>query len=297
MKKVDSTKSGRKVNMARETSATHIVFSQFCRNRMAVLGAIILLVMVLIAILAPVINPYNYAKVDPINADLGPSVEHWFGTDSFGRDIFSRITYGARYSLSIGIIASIFGCILGIVFGLIAGYFTGIVETCIMRFCDILQSIPNMLLCIIISVSLGSGVFPTIIALAVGSIPIVARLLRATMLSVRETEYIEAAQAINCSKARIMVRHILPNCFAPIIVTFTTSTGRKITSLASLSFLGLGIKEPLPEWGAMINTARDSFRYHPHEVIFPGLCIVLLVLSLNMIGDGLRDALDPKLKN
>lgn len=278
-------------------STLYVVARQFSRNRMAVIGLIILLLMILMAILAPVINPYDYAMVDPIHAHELPSSEHWFGTDDLGRDIFSRITYGARYSLSIGIAACLLGAVLGIVFGLIAGFFGGWVESLILRICDIVQSIPNMLLCIIISVSLGSGVLPTIFALSFASIPMIARLLRATMLSVREQEFVEAAKAINCSKLRIMVRHILPNCLAPIIVTFTTSTGMKIMSLAGLSFLGLGIKEPIPEWGAMINSGRSVLRYFPHVVIFPGIFIALLVLSLNMVGDGLRDALDPKLRS
>jgi len=286
-----------KPESGKNNSTFKIVVRQFCRNKMAVIGLIIVVLMILMAIFAPVLSPYDYAMVDPIHANETPSLAHPFGTDAWGRDILSRIMYGARYSLSIGISACLLGTFFGIVLGLIAGYFGGFWETIILRFCDILQSIPGMLLNIIISVSLGTGVVPTIIALSIGSIPMITRLLRASILSVRELEYVEAAKSIDCSKARIMVRHVLPNCLAPVIVTFTTSTGMKIMGLASLSFLGLGIQEPIPEWGAMINAGRKVLRYYPHIVIFPGLFIALLVLSLNMMGDGLRDALDPKLRS
>lgn len=278
-------------------STFYIVLKQFCRNKVAVVGMVIILLMAFMAIFAPYLCPYDYAAVNPLEANLTPNSEHWFGTDNVGRDILSRIIYGSRYSLTIAIIASLFGTFLGIIFGLLAGFFGGVTETIILRFCDILQSIPNLLLSIIISVSLGTGIFPTVCALAIGSIPMITRLLRATMLSVREQEYIEAAKAIDCSKVRIMVRHILPNCLAPLIVTFTTSTSMKIMSLAGLSYLGLGIKEPTPEWGAMINAGKTQIRYFPHLVLFPGLFIAILVLSLNMVGDGLRDALDPKLRS
>ncbi len=269
---------------------------RYSQNKVAVAGVIVIILMILMAIFAPLLMPYDYSKVDPIHANQTPSAAHWFGTDSFGRDILSRIIYGSRFSLTIGLSASLLGSMLGVVFGLIAGFFGKWIETGIMRFFDILQSIPNILLCIVISVAMGPGVLPTIVALSIGSIPMIGRLLRATMLSVRELEFIEAAKAINCSKTRIMVRHILPNCLAPLIVTFTTSTGFKIMSLAGLSFIGLGIQEPSPEWGAMISGGRAFLRYYPHLVFFPGIFIVLLVLSFNMAGDGLRDTLDPKLR-
>ncbi len=278
-------------------STFYVCFRQFCRNKVALVGMIISLLMVLMAVFAPVIAPYDYAAVSPMEAHMSPCAEHIFGTDNLGRDIFSRIVYGARYSLSISLVASIAGALVGIVLGLLAGFFGGVVETLIMRFCDVLQSIPGTLLSIIISVSLGTGIVPTICAIAIGSVPMFARLLRAQMMTVREEEYVEAAKAIDCSNVRIAVRHILPNCMAPLIVTFTTSTSMKITNLAGLSYLGLGIQEPTPEWGAMINAGKTQLRYHPHEVMFPGLFIAILVLCLNLVGDGLRDALDPKLRS
>ena len=279
-----------------KNSTFYIVFKQFCRNKLAVAGLIVIILMILMAIFAPLLCPYDYAAVDPINKHQLPSWEHLFGTDSLGRDILSRIIYGSRYSLSIGIAASLLGAFVGIVLGLLSGFFGGKVEAIILRFCDMLQSIPSMLLSIIISVTLGSGIIPTTIALSIGSVALFTRLLRATMLSVREQEFVEAARSINCSKTRIMLRHILPNCLAPLIVLFTTSTSMKIMFLAGLSYLGLGIQEPLPEWGAMINAGKAQIRYFPHVVLFPGLFIAILVLSLNIVGDGLRDALDPKLR-
>lgn len=272
------------------------IVRRFARNKVSVVGLIIILILVFLSVAAPLIAPYDYQAIDPLNAKLMPSAEHLFGTDAQGRDIFSRILYGGRYSLTIGIAASVVGTAIGIVFGALAGFFGGWVETVILRICDIIQSIPNTLLCICVSQVLGSGFFATCIALSVYSIPGTVRLLRATMMSVREQEFVEAARAIDCSSARIMMKHILPNCLAPLIVSFSMSIGMKIMSSAGLSFLGLGIQEPMPEWGAMISAGRKYLRYAPHLVIFPGIFVALVVLSFNLVGDGLRDALDPKLR-
>jgi ABC-type dipeptide/oligopeptide/nickel transport system permease subunit len=274
----------------------YVVFQQFCRNKFAIAGLIIILLMVFMAIFAPLLAPYDYKAIDPINANQAPDSRHLFGTDTQGRDILSRIIYGARYSLSIGVLATALGTVMGVILGCLAGYFSGKVETVIMRLCDVFQSIPNILLCIIISQAFGGGFFMTAVALSIYTIPIVVRLLRASILSIREQEFIDAAKLVNCGKMRIMVRHILPNCLAPVIVTFSTSVGMKILSSAGLSFLGLGIQEPMPEWGAMIATGKKFLRYYPYLVIFPGIFIALVVLSFNMVGDGLRDALDPKLR-
>lgn len=272
------------------------ILCRFARNKVSVIGLVIIAILVFLAIFAPLLAPYDYQAIDPLNAKLGPSAEHLFGTDAQGRDIFSRILYGARYSLMIGVAASVVGIVIGMIFGALAGFFGGWVETVILRICDIIQSIPNTLLCICVSQVLGSGFFATCMALSVYSIPGTVRLLRATMMSVREQEFVEAAKAIDCSSARIMLKHILPNCMAPIIVSFSMSVGMKIMSSAGLSFLGLGIQEPMPEWGAMISAGRKYLRYAPHMVIFPGIFVALVVLSFNLVGDGLRDALDPKLR-
>ena len=272
------------------------VLKQFSRNKMALTGLVIILIIVITGIFAPIIAPYNYATIDPINANMSPNAEHWFGTDAYGRDILSRIIHGARYSLAIGVLASLLGTVVGVFFGSIAGYFGGKVESLILRACDVIQSIPNILLCIIVSQALGRGFFPTIIALSFYSIPEMVRILRATMMSLREQEFIEASRAINCSNLRILVSHILPNCMSPIIVSFSLGIGMKIMSSAGLSFLGLGVQDPIPEWGAMISAGRAQLRYAPHVVLFPGLFVALVVLAFNIVGDGLRDSLDPKLR-
>lgn len=273
-----------------------IVMRQFSRNKMALVGLVIIVLLILIGVLAPVLSPYNYIDVDPLHANQPPSAAHWFGTDAYGRDILSRIMWGARYSLGIGVGSSLIGVIVGILFGSIAGYFGGIVETLILRACDVIQSVPNILLCIIVSQMLGPGVFPTMIALAMYSIPEVVRILRSSMLSLREQEFAEACRAINCSNLRIMVSHILPNSLSPVIVSFSVGVGMKIMNSAGLSFLGLGIQEPMAEWGAMIALGKSQLRYAPHVALFPGLFVALVVLAFNIVGDGLRDSLDPKLR-
>lgn len=277
-------------------STFYVVLKQFAQNKTAIIGLTILILLIIMSIFASSIAPYNPEKIDPINANATPSIEHWFGTDGQGRDIFSRILFGARYSLSIGIVSSVVGTVAAVFLGLLAGYMGGWSEALILRFCDVIESIPNLLLCIIISAVLGTGYIPTVIALAVSTVPGLTRLLRATILNIREQEYIEAARAIDCKNMRIMLRHVLPNSVAPVIVHFSTGVGGKIMSSASLSFLGLGIQEPAAEWGAMMAAGRAYLRYYPHLIIFPGICIALVVLSFNMVGDALRDALDPKLR-
>lgn len=273
-----------------------IVFKQFTRNRAALVGLVLILLLVLMGILAPLIAPYSHTAIAPMNANQGPSAEHLFGTDSYGRDVLSRVIWGARVSIGIGFASSALGVVVGLIFGAIAGYFGGAVETVILRLCDVIQSIPNTLLCIIISQTLGSGLGPTLVALSVYTVPEVVRLLRSSMISLREQEFVEACRAINCSNLRIMLSHILPNCLSPIIVTFSVGVGMKIMTSSGLSFLGLGIQEPTAEWGAMISAGRAQLRYAPHAVLFPGLFVALIVLAFNIVGDGLRDSLDPKLR-
>ena len=273
-----------------------IVLKQFSRNKMALVGLVLILLLILMGIFAPVLSPYDYRAIAPMNANQGPSAAHWFGTDGYGRDILSRIMWGARQSLGIGIGSSVIGVVIGILFGALAGYFGGVLETLILRACDVIQSIPNILLCIIVSQVLGSGMLPTMIALAMYSIPEVVRILRSTMLSLREQEFVEACRAINCSNPRILLSHILPNSLSPVIVSFSVGVGMKIMNSAGLSFLGLGIQEPIAEWGAMISAGKDQLRYAPHVTLFPGLFVALVVLAFNIVGDGLRDSLDPKLR-
>ena len=273
------------------------VMKQLSRNKMAMLGLIILLVEIVLAILAPVIAPYDYSQMDILSMFATPSKEHIFGCDDLGRDIFSRILIGSRYSLSCGILSTLFGTVIGMAIGAVAGFFGGKVDNIIMRLLDVIQAIPGMVMMIVISAVLGPGFVNTIIALAFGTIPGMARMLRAQMLKVRENEYIEAAVSINCSKFRIIMDHLIPNCMSPMIVQATMGVAQAITTASGLSFIGLGVQPPIPEWGAMLSNSRQFIRQAPHLVVFPGLAIAVTVLALNMMGDGLRDALDPKLKN
>lgn len=282
---------------ARKNSELLRVLRQLSKNKAAMIGLIIFVIEVIVAILAPLIAPYDYSMMDMMNCFATPSLAHPFGCDDMGRDIFSRVLIGARYSISSGVLAVGFALVIGMAIGAVAGFFGGWVDNLVMRLLDVIQAIPGMVMMIVISAVLGPGFVNTIIAMAFGSIPGMARMLRAQMLKVRENEYIEAAVSINCSKLRIVMSHLLPNCMSPMIVQATMGVAQTITLCAGLSFIGLGVQPPTPEWGAMLAAARQFIRQTPHLVIFPGVAIAITVLALNLMGDGLRDALDPKLKN
>lgn len=273
------------------------IWRRLCKNRLAVFGMIILVGLVLLAIFADVIAPYPYDLQNYSEAFEFPSWRHPFGTDNYGRDILSRVIYGARISLQIGFISLSGGALMGCILGAVAGFFGGWLDTLIMRFNDILMSIPKTILAIAIATTLGPGLVNAMIAVSISSIPTFARVVRASTLTVKEQEFVEAARAIGASNARIIFRHIFPNVLAPIIVQSTLGVGTSIVLAASLSFLGLGIQPPTPEWGAMLSAARGFIRDQWYMVFFPGLAIMLTVFALNVFGDGLRDALDPKLKN
>ncbi len=272
------------------------ILKQMSYNKLAVFGAVVFVIELVLVILAPLIAPYGYAKMDMTSAYQTPSLAHLCGTDDLGRDIFSRLLYGGRYSITMGMFSVGISASIGIVIGSIAGFFGGKVDNIIMRVLDVIQSLPGMLLTIVISAVLGSGYLNTILALSVNGIPGQARMLRAQMLRVRESEYIEAAESINCSKFTIIVKHLIPNSFSPLIVQATMGVANMIIMAAGLSFIGLGVQPPASEWGAMLSGARQFIRSSPHMVIFPGLAIAITILALNLMGDGLRDALDPKLK-
>ncbi|NLV98181.1 MAG: ABC transporter permease [Clostridiaceae bacterium] len=267
------------------------------KNKLAMAGLYIILILIIVAILSPFIAPYDYTKMDMSLKYAKPSLKHIFGCDDLGRDIFSRLMYGSRASLSLGIIATLVSTFIGIIIGSVAGYYGGKIDNVIMRLLDVIQAIPGMLLSIAISAALGSGFINTIIALAIGGVPMTVRLLRGSIMTIRNQEYIEAAEKINATKLRIISRHILPNSIAPLIVSVTMGIGNTILMAASLSYIGLGIQPPTPEWGAMLSAGKPVIEKYPHLCIFPGLCIMVVVLAFNMLGDGLRDALDPKLKN
>ncbi len=263
----------------------------------AKLGAALFIAMVLVCIFGPYLSPYDIADFDLLNMKAPPSLAHPFGTDALGRDILVRIMYGGRYSLALGLLTSVLGSVVGVVVGSIAGYFGGPTETIIMRLMDIWSAIPGMLLCLLISSTLGRGFVNTILALAVGSVPGGVRMQRAQILRERGKEYLEAAESINCPKSKIMFKHLLPNVISPTIVNATMNIGFTITMAASLSYIGLGIEATIPEWGAMLADGRGDILNSPHIILFPGLFIAITVLAINLLGDGLRDALDPKLRN
>ena len=272
------------------------IMKQMRKNKMAMLGLIIFLIELILLVLAPLIIPYDYTAMDIMAIQQGPSAQHWFGTDELGRDIFSRILYGGRYSVTMGLISVAISTTIGMAIGAVAGYFGGQVDYIIMRILDVIQSLPAMLLTIVISAALGSGYFNTILALSVNGLPASARMLRAQMMKVRDSEYIEAAVSINCSRFRIITSHLIPNSLSANIVQATMAVANMIVMAASLSFIGLGVQPPTPEWGAMLSGARQFIRQCPHMVIAPGMAIAITILALNLLGDGLRDALDPKLK-
>lgn len=272
------------------------VWKRLKKSRMALFGLAIILLLILMAIFAPVIAPFDYAEQNYNEILMKPCLKHPFGTDNYGRDILSRIIYGSRMSLLVGFISLISGALVGSILGAVAGYFGGAVDTVIMRASDILSSIPGTVLAISIATTLGPGLVNVMIAVGISSIPGFTRVVRGSTLTVIGQEYVEAAHAIGASDSRIVRKYIFPNVLSPIIVQATLGVGISIIMAAALSFLGLGIQPPTPEWGNMLSSARADMRNFPHLVIFPGLAIMLTVLGLNLFGDGLRDALDPKLK-
>jgi peptide/nickel transport system permease protein len=281
----------------KKQSQTVTVLKRMAKSKSALFFSVVLALLVLMAIFAPVLSPYAYTKTDFAHTFQGPTWQHPFGTDELGRDLLSRIMYGARYSLSLGILSVLLSTAIGMVIGAAAGYFGGITDMVLMRILDVFQSIPGLLLCIILATALGTGYINTILALSIGGIPMTVRLLRGAVFSIRRLEYLEAATSINCSTPRIILRHVVPNSLAPLIVSGTMGVGNTILTAAALSFIGLGIQPPDPEWGAIITSGRNFIRTHPHMLITPGIFIMITVLALNIIGDALRDALDPKLKN
>ncbi|MCF4151099.1 ABC transporter permease [Dethiosulfovibrio sp. F2B] len=273
------------------------VFRRLKKNRLAMIGLFVVVVLALTAIFADFIAPYTYEEQDLMAAFESPSATHWFGTDEFGRDIFSRIVYGSRISLQVGFVAVSFSILVGGFLGALAGYYGGRIDNVIMRFMDVLFSVPQLLLAISVAASLGPGLFNLMIAVGISSVPQYARLVRASVLSIREQEFIEAARSVGAKDLKIIFRHILPNCMAPIIVQGTLGVAFAILTAAGLSFIGLGIQPPIPEWGAMLSGGREYIRDYAYMTMFPGLAIMITILALNFLGDGLRDALDPKLKN
>ena len=269
---------------------------RLAKDKMAMIGLIGVVLLILLSIFGPMLTPYTPDEMDLLNMNSGPTAIHPMGTDALGRDYMTRLFYGGRYSLVLGFGASLLSLGIGIILGSIAGYFGGVAESIIMRICDIMQSIPPMMISIIVSITLGSSIPVTMLALALGGFSFSTRMTRAQVLSVRKSEYIDAAKSVNCSTPGIMFRHILPNVMSPMLLDFTMKIAHMIQLSAGLSVIGLGVQPPTPEWGAMLSDGRNVIMTHPHLVIFPGLFIFLISYFINLFGDGLRDALDPKLK-
>ena len=269
---------------------------RYRRNRLAVFGLCFLTILVLAALLAEVIAPEGYDAQNYKIKFTSPNWEHPLGTDYLGRDNLVRVIYGARISLSIGVSTTIIGTAIAVFIGMMAGFYGGKSDNILMRIMDVFLSIPSILLSIVLASVLGGGVVAMIIALSLGAIPGVSRLVRAMVISERDKEYIEVARTSRASDFRIMFRYILPNISSSLIVLFTMGVAGGILSASTLSFLGLGAQAPMPEWGKMLSEGRNNFRDYPYLVLAPGVVIMLTVFSLNMIGDGLRDALDPRLK-
>lgn len=284
------------VTVEKRKSQLRQVGERLLDNKGAVIGLVLLVVILLVCLIGPYFSPYEYTQMILTDKFMAPCAKHPLGTDGYGRDILVRLMYGGRYSLLLGFSGAISGMIVGIVLGLINGYIGGTFDTVFMRFLDIWAAIPGQLLSIIISSALGPGFVNTVIALSIGEVPLVIRLMRAQILRVRKEEYLEAAHSINASPLRIMFKHILPNVISPVIVNTTMNIGAVITSAAALSYLGLGIKPPNPEWGAMLSAGKNYIGVYNWLVLYPGLCIALVVLCVNLFGDGLRDAIDPKMK-
>lgn len=290
------TKEKTPVVAAKKKSQFQEVWGRFKKNHLAVFGMILIAIMILLCVLSPIIAPYHYDEQNYYETFQGPSLQHLCGTDNLGRDIFSRLLFGGRVSLSIGLISVGIGLLVGGTIGALAGYYGGKLDNFLMRLIDILMAIPSIVLAISICAALGPGLINTMIAVGISTIPNYARILRSSILSIKQQEYVEAARAIGASNERIITKHIVPNSMSGIIVQASMGVGRAIISAASMSFVGLGIQPPNPEWGAMLSAGRTYFRDQPHMVLFPGIAIFLAVLSMNLIGDGLRDALDPRLK-
>lgn len=286
-----------KVRIKKKSQAKDI-WIRFKKNKTAILGLIIFIIIILVVIFADIIVPSEAALKQNISERLqGVSKEHWFGTDNFGRDIFARIVHGSRYSLLIGIGAVAIGITIGGILGSVSGYFGGAIDTFIVKFMDMIMSIPLMLLVLSIVTALGTNLVNVLVAMMIANIPQYTRIVRSAVVSVVDMDYIEAARACGASNFGIILQHVIPNAIGPIIVQATMAVGVMIINAAGISFLGMGIQPPTPEWGAMLNEGKSFMTTYPHIVFFPGLAIGLTALSLNLMGDGLRDALDPKMKD
>jgi peptide/nickel transport system permease protein len=267
------------------------------RNSLTLAGCMIVLIMIVLGIAAPLLSPYDPVAIDIVHKLEAPSSQHLFGTDEIGRDIFSRVLYGCRISIQVGLYIVIIASVIGTIVGSVSGYQGGFVDQAIMTVTDIVLSFPSLVLAMALAAALGPSLFNTMLAVAIVKIPLYVRLVRAQVLSLKEKPYVKASQTFGASRFWILSRHIVPNCLAPVLIQITLGIGEAILTASSLSFIGLGAQPPTPEWGAMISTARvyalDQWWY----VAFPGMAIFITVVGFNLLGDGIRDLLDPRSKN
>ncbi len=266
------------------------------RNKLGIVGLAIIVLLILVAIFADFICPYNYAQTNVLDAYQGPSAAHLFGTDNLGRDIFSRCIYATRISLFIGIISSIAAVFVGGTLGLIAAYFMKAVDNIIMRIMDIFQAIPPMLMSITVVAALGTGTTALVTAITLATMPLFAKTVRSAVLTVRGSEYVTASRTLGASNIRLMLRHILPNCVGHVIIFIVSSVSGSILFISMMSYINLGVQPPTPEWGLMLADGKNFIQSFPYMVIFPGLMILITVFAFNVFGDGVRDALDPRMK-
>jgi ABC-type dipeptide/oligopeptide/nickel transport system permease subunit len=295
MKKINAKRYDRSGNLKKSTPATE-AWKRLKKNKPAIVGMIIVTFMLLVAIFANIIAPYKPDLQDYSAMFKGPSAQHLFGTDQFGRDVFSRCVYGSRYSLLIALVCLLTGMLTGGVLGVIAGYFGGKVDSIIMRIMDVLQSMPTILLAMAIISVLGNGIPQLVAAITISSVSIGARSWRSTVLMVRSNEYIESSRSVGADNLVMIVRHVIPNCVGISVVGMVSMISHSILMISSLCYIGLGISPPTPEWGVILNNAKTYFLNYPYMALFPTLVIMITVLGFNLLGNGLRDALDPRMK-
>lgn len=271
-------------------------FGRLLQNRTAMAGLLVLALMIILCAFAGIICPEGANAQNPADQFMAPCKQYLLGTDNLGRSMLARVLYGGRVSIMIAFVATGISAVLGIILGVVAAYYGGIVDDIIMRIMDIFSAIPNLLLAIALAAIMGSGVFNCMLAVGVAAVPAFARVVRAPILAVMNEQYVEVARSIDAKDSRIMFIHVLPNVLSPIIVQATTNLAQAILMAASLSFLGLGVQPPNAEWGALLSSGRQYMAYYPYLTYIPGIAIALVVLSMNLFGDGVRDALDPRLK-
>lgn len=291
--------AGATPHRAKKRGQVRSIWMRFKKNKLAMVGLAMLLLMIALAICAPLLADYQQQAIKQNMSDRlqHPNAAHIFGTDQYGRDLFARIIHGARISLAIGFSSVLISLAFGAIIGSVSGYYGGRIDNVLMRVMDVLLSIPQTLMAICIVAAMGASLPTLIMALSISSIPGFSRIVRSSILTIKGQEFIESAKAYGTNDAMVIFKHIIPNAIGPIIVQATLSLGTTILTTAALSFIGLGVQPPMPEWGTILSESRNQMRYYPYLVIIPGLAIVYAVFAFNLIGDGLRDALDPRLKN